>query len=60
MADARTGALKLCIFVGVNVGGYIGWSLGERYGIGTALILSGIGSILGVLAGWKVARSLLE
>ena len=52
--------MKFCIFVGVNVGGAIGWWLGEMNGIMTAFLLSGVGSIAGVYAGWKFAKSYLE
>lgn len=48
--------MKLCIFVGLNVGGYIGWELGEHYGIMVAFIISSIGSIVGLIGGWKLAR----
>ncbi|HEX5177208.1 MAG TPA: hypothetical protein VFV83_09280 [Chthoniobacteraceae bacterium] len=52
--------VKLLIFVGINVFGALGWWLGERYGLMTAFIASGIGSILGVYIGWLTARRLLE
>lgn len=52
--------MKFCIFVGVNVGGAIGWWLGDRFGIMTAFLVSGAGSIAGVYAGWKLARHFLE
>ena len=51
--------MKLCIFIGVNVGGMVGWSLGEYVGIMTAILASGVGSVLGVYAGWRVAREYL-
>jgi hypothetical protein len=51
--------MKLLIFVGINVGGYAGWVLGEGLGTMTAFFLSGAGSILGVYAGWWVARRFL-
>jgi hypothetical protein len=51
--------MKLCIFVGMNVGGYVGWVLGEHIGLMTAFLVSGLGSVLGVYAGWKVAREYL-
>jgi hypothetical protein len=51
--------MKLCIFVGLNVGSYIGWVLGEHVGLMTAFLVSGLGSVLGVYAGWKVAREYL-
>lgn len=54
--------IKLCIFVGVTLGGYAGWWAGEAVGLGFigAFLLSGAGSIAGVYLGWKVARKLEE
>lgn len=51
---------KLCILVGTTVVGYAGWFLGEAVGLDFAwcFVLSGIGSIVGVWAGWKLARKL--
>ena len=51
--------MKLCIFIGVNVGGMAGWWLGEHVGLMTAFLVSGAGSVLGVYAGWRVAREYL-
>jgi hypothetical protein len=51
--------MKFCIFVGVNVGGYIGWALCEQFGLMFAFFASGVGSVLGVYAGWRVARHYL-
>ena len=51
--------MKLLIFVGINLGGYVGWELGDRFGTMTAFLLSGAGSVLGVFAGWWLARKLL-
>jgi hypothetical protein len=52
--------VKLCIFVGINVGGAIGWWLGESVGTMTAFFASGAGSLVGVYAGWRVATRLLN
>jgi hypothetical protein len=52
--------MKLCIFVGVNVGGYAGWELGEPLGMTWAFVISSVCSIIGVYLGWKVARTYLE
>jgi uncharacterized membrane protein YfcA len=52
--------VKLIIFISLNVFGAIGWSLGEPYGIMTAFLLSGLGSVVGVYLGWRLARRLLE
>ena len=52
--------MKLCIFIGINVGGAVGWSLGEMVGTMTAFLASGAGSVLGVYGGWRVANKLLN
>ncbi len=44
----------------MNVFGYVGWAAGEPFGLMTAFILSGVGSVVGVYAGWWAARRLLE
>ncbi len=43
----------------MNIGGALGWWLGEFEGMMTAFIVSGIGSMVGVWAGWKIARDYL-
>ncbi|MCE9610473.1 MAG: hypothetical protein K8R23_09795 [Chthoniobacter sp.] len=52
--------MKLLIFVGINVGGWAGWSLGEQFGLLTAFLCSGAGSIVGVYLSWRAARAILE
>jgi len=52
--------MKLLIFIGVNVGGAVGWAIGEQFGFMTAFFISGLGSCAGVYAGWWVARRYLE
>jgi hypothetical protein len=47
---------KLLIFIGMNLGGYAGWWLGESFGFVTAFVLSSIGTLLGVYAGWWIHR----
>jgi len=56
---ATLDCVKLFIFIGVNLGGYVGWVLGERFGTMTAFVLSGLGSMLGVFVGWWAARRYL-
>jgi hypothetical protein len=48
--------MKLCNFVGTALGGYAGWFLGDRFGCGVAFVLSGVGRLAGVCAGWTVER----
>lgn len=49
---------KLCIFAGMTIVGYAFWYLGVLLGLGFfgCFLLSGVGSVLGVYAGWKVAQ----
>ena len=51
---------KLCIFVGTTVGGIAGSMLAGALDLDTfslgGFLLSGVGSIAGVYAGWKVAQ----
>jgi uncharacterized membrane protein YfcA len=56
------GVIKLCIFVGMTVGSYGFWALGDWLGFSFfgSFLFSGVGSILGVWAGWKLARRLEE
>ena len=53
---------KLCIFVGTTVGGIAGSLIAGAFGLDTFSIgnflLSGVGSIVGVYAGWKLAQKL--
>ena len=51
---------RLCIFLGMTILGWVGWWLGERVGITTAFLLSGLGSIIGVYVGWRIARDYFE
>lgn len=54
---------KLCIFVGTTLGSYAFWALGDSLlglSFGWSFVLSGLGSLLGVVAGWKLARKLQE
>jgi hypothetical protein len=49
---------KLCIFGGTTIFGYAFWYLGQLLGLEFfgCFLLSGVGSIVGVFAGWKVAE----
>jgi hypothetical protein len=51
---------KLLIFIGMTAGGWLGWWVGERFGIMTAFILSSLGSIGGVILGWRIGRNYLS
>ncbi len=49
---------KLCIFVGMFVVSTAFWYLGEAIGFEFfgCFMLSGLGSVVGVWVGWKVAQ----
>ncbi len=53
---------KLCIFVGTALGGIAGSLLAGAFDLDTfslgSFVLSGVGSMVGVYAGWKVAQKL--
>ena len=53
---------KLCIFVGMTVFGILGSVLAGAMGMDTFSIgnflISGVGSMVGVYAGWKIAQKL--
>jgi hypothetical protein len=50
--------MKLCTFAGALVGGYVGWAACESLGTLWAYLASGVGSVLGVYLGWKLARKI--
>lgn len=49
---------KLCIFAGTTVFSYVGWYLGVLLGFEFfgCFLVSGVGCVFGVWAGWKVAQ----
>ncbi len=47
---------KLCIFVGTTAVGTLFGFLAEPYGFMAEIIASGVGSVVGVIVGWKFAR----
>ena len=53
---------KLCIFSGTTVFGIGGGMLAGALGMDTfslgSFVLSGVGSVVGVYAGWKLAQKL--
>jgi hypothetical protein len=54
--------MKLCIFAGTTIFGILGGLLATLFGMDTfslgSFFLSGIGSVVGVWVGWKVALKL--
>jgi uncharacterized protein YcfJ len=53
---------KLCIFAGTIIFGILGSVVAGAFGMDTfslgSFVLSGLGSVLGVYIGWKVAQKL--
>ncbi len=53
---------KLCIFAGTTIFGIAGGVLATALGMDTlslgSFVLSGVGSIVGVYIGWKIAQRL--
>ncbi len=49
---------KLCIFAGTTIGGFVFGYAGDALGFSFlwSFILSGVGSVVGVYAGWKIAQ----
>src|SRR3954467_2485328 len=52
--------MKTCIFIGMTIGSALGWWLGEFIGLMTAVLVSGVGGVLGVYYGWRFGRNYFE
>ncbi|MCY2986499.1 MAG: hypothetical protein NTY19_01315 [Planctomycetota bacterium] len=52
---------RLLIFIGMTVGGCLGWYAGDYFGCGlmTTFMVSNLGSIAGVYLAWRVGRDYL-
>lgn len=53
---------RLLMFVGMTVGGYAGWWLGDCFGFGLMgdFLLSSVGSIVGIFAVWRLMTEYLD
>ena len=51
---------KIILLGSITIFSWMGWMLGDRFGIMTAYLLSFVGSLVGVYAGVKVNRNYLE
>ena len=47
---------KLLVFLGLSVGGWIGWAVGAPFGLFAAFFLSIVGTGLGLYVGRRIAR----
>ena len=53
---------RLLMFIGMTLGGYVGWFAGEYMGLGlmATLLVSSLGSAAGVYVAWRIMRDYLE
>ena len=51
--------MRLLMFVGMTVGGAVGWWIGSYAGIWAALVVSGVGSLAGVYVVYRLTRKYL-
>jgi hypothetical protein len=47
---------KICLLCSITLGGWLGWILGESFGIMTAYLMSVAGSLAGVVVGVYINR----
>jgi hypothetical protein len=49
---------RLLMFMGMTVGGYLGWYIGESIGFGLmgTFLVGSLGSIAGVYGAWRLGR----
>lgn len=47
---------KFLMFVGATVLGWVGWALGDPFGLMAAFLISSLGSLIGIYAGWRINR----
>lgn len=54
--------MRLMILIGMTIGSWAGWWLGAQFsdGMGLPLALSSVGTIAGIVVGWKIARNIEE
>lgn len=51
---------KLILFLAITLFGWVGWKLGDSFGIMTAYMMSFAGSIAGVFVGVFINRQYLD
>ena len=53
---------RLLMFIGMTVGGYLGWWAGECIGFGLmgAFLVSSLGSAVGIYVAWRFMRDYLD
>jgi hypothetical protein len=51
---------KVLIIVSISIGGWIGWWLGDHFGLMTAYLLSVVGGAAGLCIGRKIMSDYME
>ena len=53
---------RLLMFVGMTLGGYVGWWAGDYVGLGLmgTFLVSSLGSLAGVYLAWRIMENYLE
>jgi hypothetical protein len=51
--------MRFLMFVGMTVGGSVGWWIGGYVGIWTAMLASGVGSVLGIYVVYRLTKDYL-
>ena len=50
---------KICLLTSITLFSWIGWQLGNRFGVGIAYLISVLGSVVGAYVGWRINRDYL-
>lgn len=52
---------RLLIFLGMTLGGYVGWWAGDYMGLGlmATFLVSSLGSAAGIYVAWRITRDYL-
>jgi len=53
---------RLLMFLGITIGGYIGWLAGDYIGLGLMgkFMVSSLGSFAGIYVAWRVLTNYLD
>ncbi len=53
---------RLLMFVGMTIGGYVGWWAGDAVGFGLmgTFLVSSLGSLIGIYVTWRVMADYLD
>ncbi len=53
---------RLLMFLGMTVGGYLGWWIGDYIGLGLmgTFLVSSVGSMVGIYVAWRIMCDYLD